>query len=139
VRLSTMNSLHSISTNAPCELTGIHGIASHKSSWRNVCTISIEAFHIEPIRSLVPCRCRLRSPSCVHGWDVLSRGKKKKKRSPPCIAKLTKVTPLKVKYKGDLKNFTDGNHNVFDPLFNLPKDSWYVMLHEKKVRLDDST
>jgi hypothetical protein len=29
-------------------------------------------------------------------------------------------------YKGPLTNFTDPNHVVFDPLFNLQQDSWFL-------------
>ncbi|EHK26246.1 uncharacterized protein TRIVIDRAFT_63571 [Trichoderma virens Gv29-8] len=29
-------------------------------------------------------------------------------------------------YQGPLTNFTDPNHVVYDPLFNLPKDAWFL-------------
>ena len=45
------------------------------------------------------------------------------------------MTFVKAKYKGGLTNFTDGNRNVFDPLYNLPKDSWYVVLHDQRMCL----
>jgi hypothetical protein len=46
------------------------------------------------------------------------------------------MTATKAKYKGSLTNFTDGNHNVFDPLYNLSKDSWYVVLRHQTLGLD---
>jgi hypothetical protein len=45
------------------------------------------------------------------------------------------VVAIQSKYKESLTNFTDGNHNVFDPLYNLSKDSWYVVLHEQRMCL----